>query len=135
MTELATSFDDPSVDSSKHWYVIFNDDTMLVDNKAPGEESGWHRLRRYLEKDPQKIKKFGLCFKGQGVTIQGRELEEADGIFYFSTAIVLMGSWEDIEKSIGVVKNGIASVDTISKNGIEHRSIGLIENDPRFIKV
>lgn len=135
MTELARSIDDPSVDTSKYWYVVFDDDTMLVDNKAPGEESGWHRLRRHLEQYPKKIKKFTLCFSGQSVTIQGRELKEADGIFYFSRAIVLMGSFEDIEKSIGVVKNGIASVETIAKNGIKHSSIVIKENDPRFIGI
>jgi len=136
-TTLAKSFDDPSVMSSQYWQVVFDDDTMLIDNKMPGMDSGWHRLRSYLKKNPKKIKSFTLNFMGKGVTIQGEELEDADGIFFFNTGIFLMGSptVDTIAKSIGVVKNGIANMTTISINGMKDSSETLIENDPRFIEI
>lgn len=135
-TSLAESLDDPSVMPSKYWQVIFDDDSMLIDNKMPGAESGWHRLRRYLKDNPKKIKSLALYFMGKEVIIQGKNLDEADGIFFFSTGAFLMGSpIDDIAKSIGVVNNKIASVYTISKDKITHSSIGLIVNDPRFIEI
>jgi len=135
-TSLAQSFDDPSVMLDQYWQVVFDDDSMLIDNKMPGGESGWHRLRRYLKDNPKKIKSFTLCFMGQGVTIQGDDMDDIDGIFFFNTGEFLMGSPIDvIAKHIGVVKNGIANITTISKDGMKDSSISLIENDPRFIEI
>jgi len=136
-TTLAKDFDDHSVMSDQYWQVVFDDDSMLIDNKMPGAESGWHRLRRYLKDNPKKIKRFTLCFRGQGVTLQG-DLDDADGIFFFNTGEFLMGSSSTVDiisKSIGVVKNGVANITTISKDGIKDSSVSLIENDPRFIEI
>ncbi len=136
-TPLAQSLDDPSVMLSQYWIVVFEDGSMLIDNKAPNEDSGWHRLRRYLKDNPKKIKSFTLNFMDKGVTIQGEELEDADGIFFFNTGIFLMGSptVDTIAKSIGIVKNGIANITTISIDGMKDSSVALIENDPRFIEI
>jgi hypothetical protein len=136
-TPLAENFDDPSVMLSQYWQVVFDDDTMLIDNKAPNEDSGWHRLRKYLKENPKKIKSFTLNFMGKGVTIQGEELEDADGIYFFSTGTFLMGSSavDIIAKSIGVVKNGTANITTICRDGMRDGSRTLIENDPGFIEI
>lgn len=136
-TPLAQNFDDPSVMLSQYWQVIFEDGSMLIDNKAPNENSGWHRLRSYLKENPKKIKSITLHFMDKGVTIQGEELEDADGIFFSNTGQFLMvGSAVDIiAKHIGVVKNGVANITTISKDGMKDSSVFLIENDPRFIEI
>ena len=136
-TPLAQNFDDPSVMLSQFWQIVFEDGSMLIDNKAPNEDSGWHRLRSYLKENPKKIKSFTLNFMDKGVTIQGEELEDADGIFFSNTGQFLMvGSAVDIiAKHIGVVKNGVANITTISKDGMKDSSVFLIENDPRFIEI
>ncbi len=136
-TSLAQSLDDPSVMSSQYWQVVFDDDTMLIDNKMPGAESGWHRLRRHLKDNPKRIQSFTLHFMGRGVTIQGKELEDADGIFCVSQCMGLMGSaFEDIQKTIGTVKSGVAYVYHINQQGFTKETIKNVDkNDPRFIEI
>ncbi len=136
-TSLAQSFDDPSVMESQFWQVVFDDDSMLIDNKMPGAASGWHRLRRYLKDNPKKIKSFTLHFMSRDVTIQEKEIGSCDGIFYVSRCIGLMGSsFEDIRKTIGIVRSGTAYVYHISRQGVTKDIIKNINtNDPRFIEI
>lgn len=136
-TPLAEDLNDPSIDVSKHWQIVFEDGSMLIDNKAPNEDSGWHRLRSYLKKNPKKIKSFTLQYMNQGVIIQGEEIEKIDGIFYFSRCASLMGApFDDIQKTIGIVRSGTAYVYHINRQGVIEDIINNIDiNDPRFIEI
>lgn len=137
---LAFNSRHPHVKKDNRWIASLSDGTTVFEDKTPGMESAWSRLKKYVRLHKLEITNLRLEAFGRFVKLLSYRSDEGtiqiDGYWQSSRIGAWFGAYTDEVnwRGIGFIKNNELNVIWIDDKGnIQHEVRPYLEDDPAAI--